>query len=265
MTTDVDRAKLLSRWLQDRTSTRVEPFRWGTALFQDEIPERYFSNFVRVERSLVGVETADLIADTDRVMAGLAHRQIQIHDEPDAARLAVELAGAGYGAEHSATLAHRHQPDRTFDLGLVEELPHAAVRSFLTEVYRHTLTDVDAHVVDKFADFRRVVQQLVGTRFFARRIDEEVVGLCELYVHDRVAQVEHVDTLEEFRGRGIASSVVLRAVSEARTAGADLVCIDADLDDWPIGLYRRLGFDEIGRAWSFTKPPSAESAASDLP
>lgn len=80
-----------------------------------------------------------------------------------------------------------------------------------------------------------------------------------------MAQVEHVDTLEEFRGRGIASSIVLRAVAEACAQGADLVCIDADLDDWPIGLYQRLGFDEIGRAWSFTKPPTSASAASDLP
>jgi ribosomal protein S18 acetylase RimI-like enzyme len=119
--------------------------------------------------------------------------------------------------------------------------------------------------VDRFADFRHVVQQAIGTRFFARRIDGAVVGMCELYLHDDVAQVEHVDTLEEFRGRGIASSIVLRAVSEARAAGADLVCIDADLDDWPVDLYRRLGFDEIGRAWSFTKPTASAPASGDLP
>jgi len=92
-----------------------------------------------------------------------------------------------------------------------------------------------------------------------------VAGMCELYVHDRVAQVEHVDTLEEFRGRGIASSLVLRAVSEARTVGADLVCIDADLDDWPINLYRRLGFVDLGCSWAFTKPPATAPADSQLP
>jgi len=227
-------------------------------LFNDEIPERFFSNFVRVERSLAGVEVVDLVRETDRTMAGLGHRQIQIHDEPDGARVAVDLAAAGCGAEHSATLAHRHQPERTYDLGLVEELPHAAVRSFLVEVYRRALPDVEPQVAERFADFRSVVQQLVGARFFAQRIDGAVAGLCELYVHDRVAQVEHVDTLEEYRGRGIASNVVLRAVSEARMVGADLVCIDADLDDWPISLYRRLGFVEIGRSWAFTKPPAPE-------
>ena len=260
MNSDLDQAKLLGRWLQDRTSTRIEPFHWGRALFNDEIPERFFSNFVRVERSLAGVKVVDLVRETDRSMAGLGHRQIQIHDELDGARVAEDLGAAGYGAERSATLAHRRQPDRTHDLGLVEELPHAAVRSFLVEVYRRALPDVEPQVVDRFADFRHVVQQLVGTRFFAQRIDGTVAGLCELYVHDRVAQVEHVDTLEEFRGRGIASSLVLRAVAEARMAGADLVCIEADLEDWPISLYRRLGFVEIGRSWAFTKPPASPPA-----
>ncbi len=64
-----------------------------------------------------------------------------------------------------------------------------------------------------------------------------------------------MDTLEEFRGRGVARNVVLRAVQEARAA-ADLVVIGADLDDRPLELYRRFGFDEIGRTWAFTKVPA---------
>jgi ribosomal protein S18 acetylase RimI-like enzyme len=254
---DLDRAARLGRWLQDRTSTRFEPFRWGTAVFNDEIPERFFSNFVRVEKTLAGIAVVDLVRETDHAMSGLGHRQIQILDETDGARVAADLAAAGYAAEHSATLAHRSQPDRTYDVGLVEELPFAAVRSFLAEVYRRALPDAEPRVVDRFAEFRHVVQHLVGTRFFARRIDAAVAGLCELYLHDKVAQVEHVDTLEEFRGRGIASSLVLCAVSQARAAGADLVCIGADLEDWPITVYRGLGFADIGRSWAFTKPPAA--------
>ena len=113
-------------------------------------------------------------------------------------------------------------------------------------------------MIEKFADHRQVVQRAVGGRFFAQRIGDRVAGLCELYLDEGLAQVEHVDTLEEFRGRGVARNVVLRAVHEARVAGADLTVISADLNDWPIELYRRLGFDEIGRVWAFTKPPSAD-------
>jgi len=233
-------------------------------LFNEVIPERYYSNFVRVERSLVGVEAVDLAAETDRVMADLSHRQIQVHDDDDGARVVHELVAFGYAAEHSATLAQRHPPDRSSAPALVTELPYAAVREFFTEVYRRDLPHADPQVVVRFADFRRVVQQLVGTRFFAGLVDGVVAGACELYLHDHVAQVEHVDTLQEFRGRGVASSIVLRAVSEARAAGADLVLIDADLDEGPISLYQGLGFVEIGRSWAFTKARADARTASAL-
>jgi ribosomal protein S18 acetylase RimI-like enzyme len=85
-----------------------------------------------------------------------------------------------------------------------------------------------------------------------------LAGACQLYLLDDVAQIESVVTLEQFRGLGVARSVVLRAVREARKAGADLVFLIADLNDWPHRLYGRLGFDEVGRGWSFTRWPPAQ-------
>jgi ribosomal protein S18 acetylase RimI-like enzyme len=257
VTAELDRALALEWAVQERTSTRVEPFAWGSALFNDDIPERYFSNFVRADRPLGDVSVGALVRETDRAMAGFPHRQIQVFDEHDGARLAPGLAGFGYSAEHSAVMTLRREPDRAPDLDVVEELDHPDVRPLLLEVYGRDLADATDGLIEAFADFRRAVQQAVGGRFFAQRIDGQVAGLCELYLLDGVAQVEHVDTLAEFRGRGVARNVVLRAAEEARKAGAELVIIDADLDDWPIELYRRLGFDEIGRSWAFTKKPAS--------
>jgi hypothetical protein len=53
---DLARAIALSLWVQERTSTRIEPFRWGRVFFNDGLRERYFSNFVRCEKLLAGVE-----------------------------------------------------------------------------------------------------------------------------------------------------------------------------------------------------------------
>jgi ribosomal protein S18 acetylase RimI-like enzyme len=263
---DLDRAFAFARWLQERTSTRVEPFPpWGSALFNDGIPERYFSNFVRVEGSPPGVDVDALVRDTDRALAGFRHRQIQVFDDLVGARIAPGLAKAGYSAEHSAMMALRRSPDRAPSLDAVEEVAHFDARPFLLEVYRRSLPDAEQHLVEAFADFRRVVQRAVGGRFFAQRIEGSVAGLCELYVLDDIAQVEHVDTLSEFRGRGVARNVVLRAVHEARAAGADLVLIEADLDDWPKELYRRLGFGEIGRSWAFTRAPGQRSRTHPRP
>ncbi len=255
MTDDLGRALGHAWRLQERTSTRIEPFPWGSALYRDDLSQRYYSNFVRVERPLAGVEVDDLVRATDRALKGLGHRQIQVDDEADGARIALGMAERGYKADHSALMALRRDPDRRGDLEVVDEMSYTDARSFLVEVYRRELTGNDAALVDRFADFRRVVQEAANGRFFAQRVEGRTAGMCELYLVDGVAQVEHVDTLEEFRGRGIARNVVLRAVDEARAAGADLVVIGADLDDWPLELYRRFGFDEIGRTWAFTKAP----------
>ena len=53
------------------------------------------------------------------------------------------------------------------------------------------------------------------------------------------------------RGNGYATAVVLRAAREARAEGADLVFLVADGDDWPKELYRKLGFDTVGRLTKF--------------
>jgi ribosomal protein S18 acetylase RimI-like enzyme len=249
------RALAFLRLLQERTSTRVEPFRWGTALFNDDIPERHYSNFVRVEEPLTGVEVAELLDETDRALLGLPHRLIGVEDDADGERVAMGLAASGYAGDHSVLLALRREPDRPGEPDTVVEVAFDEARPFEVEVYRRMLADQDPAVIEKFADHRRIVQRAVNGRFFAQRIDGQIAGMCELYLVDGLAQVEHVDTLEEFRGRGVARNLVLRALAEARAASADLTIIEADVNDWPVELYRRLGFDEIGRTWAFLRAP----------
>ena len=92
-----------------------------------------------------------------------------------------------------------------------------------------------------------------GARYFAVELDGELASYCELYLHEGVAQVEDVNTLEAFRNRGAGRAVVLGAIAEARAAGADLIWLLADADDWPRHLYAKLGFVQVGGAWQFTK------------
>ena len=105
------------------------------------------------------------------------------------------------------------------------------------------------------AEFRRVLVEGVGARFFAQRLDGRIAGSCELYLEGDVAQIEDVNTLEEFRGRGVARNVVLRAAEEAARSGATFVFLFADEQDWPRHLYARLGFDEVGQSRLFTRWP----------
>src|SRR5919198_97837 len=82
----------------------------------------------------------------------------------------------------------------------------------------------------------------------------EIVAYADVYIEAPTAQIEDVGTLEEHRGHGYASAVVLYAAETARRAGADFVFLVADAHDWPQHLYRRLGFEPIGHYMKFIAP-----------
>jgi ribosomal protein S18 acetylase RimI-like enzyme len=210
----------------DMAGSRREPFRFGTAVFTPERPLRYDSNYLLVERVPAHVTAQELADEAERVQggAGLPHRLLLFRDARLGGRFAPELAGAGWRHERHILMAHRRPAERAADVGLVSE--------------------VTADVAEQLLAAKEHIP--VESRFFAVLVDDEVASYSDLYLDGDIGQVEDVATLPEYRGRGYASAVVMRAVQEAHTAGADLVFLVADAEDWPKELYRRLGFDEIG-------------------
>jgi predicted GNAT family acetyltransferase len=69
-----------------------------------------------------------------------------------------------------------------------------------------------------------------------------------------VAQIEDVFTAPEARRRGFARALITHAVQQALAGEHDLVFIVADDNGWPKQLYRRIGFEPIGRSWAFHAP-----------
>jgi ribosomal protein S18 acetylase RimI-like enzyme len=109
-------------------------------------------------------------------------------------------------------------------------------------------------LAEQLLDAKILLSERAQTHFFAVEIDNEIVAWTDLYVAQGVAQIEDVATVEQHRGKGYATAVVLQAAKEGRKAGADLVFLVADGEDWPQLLYGRLGFDEIGRVYKFLTP-----------
>jgi predicted GNAT family acetyltransferase len=75
----------------------------------------------------------------------------------------------------------------------------------------------------------------------------DVVAWARLWTRGAEAQVEDVVCLAEHRGRGYGRAVVAAATRTALDEGAELLFIVADAEDWPRGLYERLGYAPAGR------------------
>jgi GNAT superfamily N-acetyltransferase len=252
---ELTRAFEFERRRLERLSTRLERFEFGVAYLDEEYRQRYFSNFLLADKRSDDASAAALIEAGERILggAGYDHRLIILRDERRAERIAAAFQAFGFSTSREVTMTYRRDPDRDANLP-VEEVPFAEVKSLIQEMYRED-PDVPEDIAHLFAEQHGKYERVAGARFFAARVDGRLAGNCELYQRGDDAQVEHVGTLKQFRGRGVARSVILRAVQSARETGARHVFIVTDEDDWPRDLYARLGFDQIGRTWEFLRSP----------
>ena len=235
--------------LADRAGRIERETRFGPLVLTPERPLRWDSNYLLVERP---GPTNELVAEAERAFAeaGLGHRKLSVPDEATGARLWAELPAA-WMRQRLLVMVRRRPPEREPDLSVVEEVDEASLRPLRAEEMARQPWGGDPEVVRQLLEAKRAATATVEIRFFAVLVDGKPVSCADLYLAGGVAQVEDVVTAPEHRNRGFASAVVLAAVRAADDAGAELVFLVADEDDWPQQLYRRLGFDPIGRTYEF--------------
>jgi ribosomal protein S18 acetylase RimI-like enzyme len=134
----------------------------------------------------------------------------------------------------------------------------ALMQKWIAEDETLKLTPRDlAHLVE--------VNRLTWRARGARRLgvlgpDGRLAAMTMLFSDGRIAQVEDVYAIPEARGRGYGRMLVTRGVELAREAGHELTFIVADDNDWPKQLYRKLGFEPVGRSWLFHRDLSGPQA-----
>jgi ribosomal protein S18 acetylase RimI-like enzyme len=177
-------------------------------------------------------------------------------------RLGPQLVALGWRQEVLAVMAWPRAapaPAPGRDAPPVEEGSH----SDLVDAYRETLGTLHA---DHPAVAEQLLEESARVGAAARRLfvraDGRPAALCRLYIDGATAEIDDVSTLPAYRRRGLASALTLGAVSRARDAGCDLVFLRADAADSPRRLYQGLGFELIGRHYSWTRRPPAKSLAS---
>jgi ribosomal protein S18 acetylase RimI-like enzyme len=160
-------------------------------------------------------------------------------------RVAPYFADHGWIVRRVILMAQNREPEREADLSLVEEVEEEALRPARRSVNAGQPWGAP-EVMDQLFAGKSLIAQQLRARFFAVTVGGEVVSYTDLYQDGEDAQVEDVGTLQEHRGRGHATAVVLAAIAAARRDGTGFVFLVADYEDWPKEMYRRLGFDELG-------------------
>lgn len=256
MPSELDRALDFEETLSARLAERVVPFRAGRAFFNDSYPHVWDLNVLQVDDT--DTSAGDLAAEAERLHAeaGHLHRRVAVRGESAGASLAPGFQELGWKAELLVLMAYRGDPEPRRKTTDVVEVETEAVLPFREEIARGEPWATSEDVVRMVVDSRRLGAAVGGARHFAVRASGELASAADLYADGATAQVEDVATAQAHRNRGYASAVVLRAVDEALAGGNDLVFLVADDEDWPKELYARIGFEPLGRTWSFLKTPA---------
>ncbi len=194
-----------------------------------------------------------LIAEADRLFADLPIRHVLVADAEVAKLVRPGFLEGGYQEVVILTMELRRPPDREppaaelVEVGAAELDP--TVKAYMRGGPR------DEHAQRELALLKEELGHS-GVRFLAALVEGEVAGWCEMRRHATAGQVEDVVVLGPFRRRGLARALVGRAVERLRADGCDSIFVDADDNDTVKDLYRRLGFDDVGRRWSFWWPRS---------
>ena len=239
---------------QAEKSVRTEH---GIVHLSPTLPRVWDRNFLSVD---IGAEAtaAQLAAEADAVQgpAGLRHRKVAVPDSLGG-RLVPEFRELGWKVEE--LLVMLHGGDEATEAADTAEL----AAETLAPVWARGIAehDHDEETVRQLVAAQLERREAVDVRYFAVQAGEAVAAYCELFSRGDIGQIESVMTLKEFRGRGFGKAVVARALAESKAAAHGLTFLLADAEDWPKELYRKLGFEEIGRVWDFTREPSSGAGA----
>jgi RimJ/RimL family protein N-acetyltransferase/ribosomal protein S18 acetylase RimI-like enzyme len=235
----IDRIHAFRAALQNAAAEQRVPTTHGVGLFAPSVREVYDMNYVRAEQP---APAAELIADAERLMEDYFHKRV-ILERADA-RTATDFRAHGWTVVPHLIMAHAREPDRRADTSMVREVSFAELADARREV---TVGEPwgDDEISSLLDEAKRRIMGAVPTRFFAAFAEGEIAAYCEVRGDGEVSQIEDVNTLTRFRGRGLGRAIVQRAVDEAR-ATSDLVYLEALADDWPRELYAKLGFDVVG-------------------
>jgi ribosomal protein S18 acetylase RimI-like enzyme len=218
----------------------------GTAVYLDELPRRLDANYLHVKRE---AEAEEIEAEARR----LERRMIFVPDTELGERIAPYFAERGWRVNRVIVMAQRREVELQTDLARVEEVAEEELRPARARLNAGQPWGAPEVMEQLFAG-KHVIGRLMEARFFAVKVDGEVVSYTDLYQDGADAQIEDVGTLHEHRGRGYASAVVLAAIAAARERGAEFVFLVADYEDWPKEWYARLGFEGLGYYVKFVAP-----------
>jgi ribosomal protein S18 acetylase RimI-like enzyme len=252
------RVKAFDRALRERAATRAVTHDFGTAILCVELPRVWDLNVAFLDVELERGDADGLIAEVEGLQteARLRHRRVLVGDERTAERLLPRFVERGWSHSWWVYMVHDGTPPGPVDGAAAREVERDVARAVEAQALAEDAFIRDDEVLPQMLAGRDRLCDATPARFFVGTSEGQPVSVCTLYSDGTLAQVEDVATLAAHRGQGRGRAVVHAALAAALAAQPEVVFVVADDADWPKHMYRRLGFEPVGRALNLVREPA---------
>ncbi len=213
-------------------------------------PGVWMLNHVRVITEVTYERATELCR---RYLSDATFDHLHVDHQDSGPALAQRFRQEGWSVDVELNSVLNGGPDRHVDTEAVVEADEdealALMKRWIAEDETLRLTPQGlAHLVEA----NRLTWRVRGARRLGvRGSDGRLAAITMLFSDGRIAQLEDVYAIPEARGQGYGRMLVSRGIELAREGGHELTFIIADDNDWPKQLYRKLGFEPVGRSWLF--------------
>ena len=82
---------------------------------------------------------------------------------------------------------------------------------------------------------------------------DKVVGYLHTYIYKNYAKIEDFFVLDDYQRNGYGSSLFNKAIEDLKMSGCTDVILDCDMDDTPLEMYKKMGFNIISKYYMYFK------------
>jgi uncharacterized protein (DUF952 family)/GNAT superfamily N-acetyltransferase len=234
------RATAFERSVAERRAAVVLPVDGGVACLDPRVPASWEHNALWVTSD---PDAVTIVAESDRVLAGFAHRRM-VAFRPPPADLGWEVE------ELRVQVLDPAAPDPHVPGGRVVAVTQEVMAGLWAPSWRRDQPGIDEADADDLLRRESFADAHVRVVDLAVLGDDGIpVAGTQLRIDGATAVIEAVMTAPSARERGHGRALVGDAIRRARAAGCDVIWLLCQADNWPRHWYERMGFVDVGCRW----------------
>jgi GNAT superfamily N-acetyltransferase len=236
---------------------QVRRLRGARLVTNPRYPRVLWANQILVGATDPPVDWEEIEAQAEPTLraGGIRGRRVMLFGEEVRSRLAGPLSANGFNERQLSLLAFSGLSTARAEPRVMIRLVDIFLRPALFTLTYRTEQEVSrpGSTIEDWIGFFASLAERPGHRTYAGFLGDTLAGSCDLIRIGSLYSIDRVQTAPEWRGQGVATTLVLRATEEAVRDGARGIQLTTDSQELADRLYRPCGFETVSHLSIFER------------